>query len=137
MKVDSVHLVGAAVDNEEDELRERYGREIEHSCGLLVNYYSPEDNALGMFFPLKEGDRALGEGDIEHPDDAPSNYRSINVESELVSYDSDLVPDDEYGDNHSGCLGNIGPDGQLLDDGIMDIIVQQLETLHDSSTAGG
>ncbi|MCB1221899.1 MAG: DUF726 domain-containing protein [Planctomycetales bacterium] len=133
LQVDSVHLVGAAVDNEEVELRERYGRAIERHCGFLVNYYSAEDNALGMFFPLKEADRALGESDIEHPADAPANYRSIDVSDELLEYDASGQVKEERGDNHSGCLGNISEEGELLDDGIMDVIVRQIRQLANRS----
>lgn len=121
--VDSVHLVGAAVDNEEVELGERYGAAIEGRCQLLVNYYSPADSKLGRFFPLMEGDRALGQADIEHADRAPGNCRSVDVRAELISYDQrgEPVPD-KLGENHSSYLGNRSPGGELLDDGVMDLV---------------
>ena len=130
LQIDSLHLVGAAVDNEEVELGKRYGKAIEQHAGLLVNYFSDEDNSLGIFFPLKEGDRALGEADIEHPQRSPANYKSVDASAELMSYDSDFNPcDADIGDNHSGCLGNLGPDGELLDDGIMDLVVARIARL--------
>jgi pimeloyl-ACP methyl ester carboxylesterase len=136
LQVDSVHLVGAAVDNDEVELRKRYGTAIERRTQWLYNYYSREDNSLGMFYPLKEGDRALGESGIEHRDRAPANYRGIDIEAELISYDRDGRPDAEPGDNHSGCLGNLAADGSLLDDGIMDVVVGQIEGQTGQSSAG-
>jgi pimeloyl-ACP methyl ester carboxylesterase len=136
-RVDSVHLVGAAVDNEEVELTERYGPAIEHRARILVNYYSLEDNALGIFYPLKEYDVALGERDIEHPQDAPRNYRSVKVDDQLIKYNDELQPEDEHrGDNHSGCLGNIGPAGELLDDGIMDLVTAEIRELYLATDSG-
>lgn len=135
LQLDSVHLVGAAVDNDEVELRERYGAAIERRTEYLYNYFSREDNSLGIFYPLKEGDRALGESDIEHRDQAPSNYVSIDIETELISYGKDGVVDPESGDNHSGCLGNLGEDGSLLDDGIMNIVVEQIKRQNQQDTA--
>ncbi len=130
LQVASVHLVGAAVDNEEVEQQQRYGIAVESRTQWLYNYYSREDNALGMFYPLKEGDRALGEGDIEHAERAPRNYQSIDIESELLEIDKSTgQPASETGDNHSACLGILGEDGELLDDGIMDVVLRQINRL--------
>jgi pimeloyl-ACP methyl ester carboxylesterase len=125
--VDSVLLVGAAVDNEEVELGERYGEAIERRAGALMNYFSPRDSKLREFFPFKEGDRALGQAGIEHSERAPKNYRERDVEDQLMSYDDSGRPEPgETGENHSGYLGNRGPDGQLLDDGVMDLVAAYL-----------
>lgn len=122
-RVDSVLLVGAAVDNEEVELGERYGAAIEHRTGALVNFYSPHDSKLREFFPFKEGDRALGQTGIEQPERAPANYSQRDVGDQLMSYDERGQPlPNEAGENHSGYLGNRGPDGKLLDDGVMDLV---------------
>ncbi len=128
--VDTVHLVGAAVDNEEVELGERYGAAIERRCRVLVNYFSPADSKLAMFFPFKEGDRALGQADIEHADRAPGNYRTLDVRTELISYDEAGSPEPgELGENHSGYLGNRSPGGELLDDGVMDLVAAEIAEL--------
>jgi pimeloyl-ACP methyl ester carboxylesterase len=121
--VSSVHLVGAAVENEEVEQGRRFGGAIAQECGALYNYFSPEDNKLTYYFPLKEGDRALGTTGIEHPDKQPGNYIGVNAQHELPKLsDSGKIDEDEYGDNHSGYLGTRDAAGKLIDDGVMDLI---------------
>ncbi len=127
LKLSSVHLVGAAVDNDEVQLDGPYGAAIEARSGRCYNYYSPEDNKLGFYYWPKEADRALGEGGIEHASQAPSSYRDVDVTAELRSYTKGgTLREAEEGDNHSGYLGNRGPDGRLLDDGVMDLVAQNI-----------
>jgi pimeloyl-ACP methyl ester carboxylesterase len=129
-KVDSVHLAGAAVDNEEVELGMRYGSAIENRVGKFYNYYSFEDNILGVLFPIKEGDRALGEMDIEHKDLRPFNYVAVDAEKELYTFDSEGKPlIDELGNNHMNCLGYIDAEGNLLDDGVMDLVARAIRAM--------
>ena len=128
--VASVHLVGAAVENEDVELGERYGEAVRDCCGMLWNYHSPEDNKLGYFFPLKEGDRALGLTGIEHSARAPENYRDVDASDELPAIGKDgSVDEDEAGDNHSGYLGTCDASGRLVDDGVMDLVAANITRL--------
>jgi len=137
-RVDSVLLIGAAVDNEEAEIGERYGAAIERRTGALVNYYSPRDSKLSQFFPFKEGDRALGQAGLEHLNRAPANYIEQDVAAELISYDARGRPlADETGENHSGYFGNRGSDGQLLDDGVMDLVAAYIGGLDREPAAAG
>jgi|GEM_PF-1997465 len=123
-KIDTVHLLGAAVDNEEVEVGERYGAAIEQRAGVVINYYSPVDKILGRFYPIKEADNALGKVDIEHPELRPANLVSQDVARELVPYDPEGRPVlSEVGEDHSCCLGYISRDGRLLDDGVLDRVV--------------
>lgn len=127
----SVHLVGAAVANDNVELGSRYGEAIEAQTGVLFNYYSREDNKLEAFFPLKEADRALGQTDIEHADKRPNNFIGVDAQSELLKFKADgQVDADETGDNHSGYLG-IRDDatGKLLSDGVMDLVARNVKLL--------
>lgn len=125
--VTSVHLVGAAVENEDVELGRRYGNAITNSCYALYNYYSPEDNKLTYYFPLKEGDRALGRTDIEHPAQKPPNYIGVNAQRELPKFnDGGKIDVEEYGDNHSGYLGTRDAAGRLIDDGVMDLVARNI-----------
>lgn len=123
----SVHLVGAAVENEDVETGERYGAAIATRCRRLYNYFSPEDNKLAYFYPLKEGDRALGLTGIEHAALAPPNYMDVDVTRELPEFDdAGQIEVDEYGDNHSGYLGTRDKQGRLLDNGVMDLVAENL-----------
>jgi esterase/lipase superfamily enzyme len=123
----SVHLVGASLQNSDVELGQRYGEAIQARCARLFNYYSPEDNKLGYYYPLKEGNRALGLTGILHKDRSPPNYFEIDARMELPKFDaSGNVDIDEYGDNHSGYLGTRDKEGQLLDDGVMDLVARNI-----------
>lgn len=128
--VSSVHLVGAAVGNEDVELGGRYGRAIQTQCGRCYNYFSPEDNKLGYYFPLKEGDRALGITDIEHAQRRPANYTGVDATRQLPKFDaSGKIDVDEYGDNHSGYLGTRDKQGRLIDNGAMDLVAGSIAGL--------
>ena len=126
-RVTSVNLLGAAVENEDVELGERYGRAIQLKARRCVNYYSPEDDALTKFYPVQALDRALGAVDIEHPENQPDNYESVDATAELVTFDAAgaEVPAD-LGDNHSGYLGSRDEAGHLRDDGVLDLVVRDI-----------
>jgi pimeloyl-ACP methyl ester carboxylesterase len=126
----SVHLVGAAVENDEIELDQRYGPAIEKCCTKLFNYYSREDNKLAYYYPLKEGSRALGLSDIEHPDNKPDNYFGVDAQHELPKLtETGVIDEDEYGDNHSGYLGTRNAAGKLIDDGALDLVAENINKL--------
>jgi esterase/lipase superfamily enzyme len=128
--VASVHLVGAAVENEEVELGQRYGQAIASRCQALYNYYSREDNKLTYYYPLKEIGRALGQTDVEHPENKPANYVSVDASHELPKItDSGAIDEEEYGDNHSGYLGTRDKHGKLIDNGAMDLVAENIAAL--------
>ena len=124
--VDSIHLVGAAIDNEEVELGKRYGEAIVRAAGIVFNYFSREDSKLGLFYWAKEGDRALGKADVEHRDRAPKNYVSIESSKELPEIDDagNVVSTGKLGRNHSGYLGTRNDKGELSDDGVMNLVAR-------------
>lgn len=125
--VDSVHLVGAALDNEEAQTDGRYGPGM-RAARHVVNYFSPEDSKLGLYFWAKEGDRALGKADLENSAAKPKNYSSHNVAPELPEVDDDgnVVPGGKSGTNHSGYLGTRNSRGELTDDGVMDVVFRDI-----------
>lgn len=128
-RIDSVHLLGAAVDNEEVQTDARYGAAIEAAVGNLYNYYNREDDILSNLYMSQEADQALGENDIEDPDKAPANYASRDVQP-LISDDTGGTGEaDEWnaGDDHSGYFGVLGPDGKLVHDGAMSRVVQDFK----------
>ncbi len=126
-KIDTVHMAGAAVDNEDVQTNSIYGRAIENRTVVFYNYFSIHDKVLGLFYPIKEGDRALGETGIENPEMAPSNYVSWDIQSELKIVDvQGRVSDENLGDNHMGCLGNRDADGNHVDDGLMNVVVENI-----------
>lgn len=109
-KIASVHLMGAAVDNEEVSMNSRdilddrtnlgspksdYGEAILEEVVRFYNFYSPEDNVLEphengnpalQIYPTFEGDLALGQSGKQTllTTKIPStNYADINVESQI------------------------------------------------------
>jgi len=136
--IDSIHMVGASVDNEEVQTNHLYGKAIENRVGTFYNYYSREDNVLGWLYLMKEGDRALGETDIENRNFAPSNYVSVDAHNELVSLDqSGQVSKGPKGDNHMGCLGLLDENGNVIDDGVMNLVAENILGMNGSQEEDG
>jgi pimeloyl-ACP methyl ester carboxylesterase len=127
-KIASVHLVGAAIDDEHLQADERYGTAIERRVGRFFNYYSPKDSKLGKYFPPLEADRAVGRHDLEDPSKAPKNYVSHDVTDELLTADEegDVDRNGERGRNHSAYLGIRRDDGKWVDDGCMDVVAKDI-----------
>lgn len=133
----SVHLMGAAVDDEEvstesidhfnpsssmqpNGVKFAYGQAIEQEVLRFYNLFDPEDNVLQFIYPYFEdnpffptgigGDRALGEiGKQKFGIVPPSNYNDTNVLNEIIS------DDDVDGDS-------------ITDDGICILIICSADT---------
>lgn len=110
----SVHLLGAAVDNEEvskdkrdididgtnwNTIKSNYGQAIEQEVQDFYNLYNPEDNAFEpnpvypfdpfQIYPSYEGDWALGQTGYQTIPynlflSLPKNYVQINVQDEIL-----------------------------------------------------
>jgi hypothetical protein len=125
-KVETVHLMGAAVDNEEIQTDYNYGKAVENQAGHCTNYWNDEDDILSdLYFP-EEGDQALGENNIEDASKAPKNFSSRDVKSEIsTDTDGDGEADESNaGDNHSGYAGVQDKNGKVTSDGCMDLVVK-------------
>lgn len=127
-KVTSVHLVGAAIDDEQLQTNEMYGKAIERHAGEFYNYFSPEDSKLGKYYPPMEADRAVGRHDLEEPEFAPANFHSRNVAVELkeVNANGDVDPNAAPGRNHSAYLGIRTDAGKWVDDGAMNVVAEDI-----------
>jgi esterase/lipase superfamily enzyme len=127
-KLATGHLVGAAIDNEQLQVDDRYGKPIEQRVERFYNYYSPRDSKLGKYYKPLEADRAIGRSDIEDRSKAPRNYSSKNVSSELLAVDGvgNPVPAGERGRNHSAYLGIRNDFGEWKDDGAMDVVARDI-----------
>jgi hypothetical protein len=106
----SVHLMGAAVDDEEvsknsndivndpkNDLRIKaaYGNAIENEAVKFYNLYNPEDDVLEgddeclflscqpIYYPKNEHDLALGQSGAQSGISIPKNYDQINVRSQI------------------------------------------------------
>jgi len=124
--VDSVHLVGASIDNELVQTDKRYGTAIENRVKYFYNF-STKDKVLGIFYRIKEGDMALGCWGIQNRDFIPRNYADVDAGPELKALDSrGNIDSGSTGDNHLGCLGLRRPTGELVDDGVMNLVAQSI-----------
>ena len=133
--VESVHLMGAAVDNEQvstnpsdadDPGEEVYGRSIESQVISFYNLFDTQDNALEEpYYPNYEGgETALGLNGAEQGISLPRNYQDVDVTKE-VSLLGDANGDNKcdlpnpfipnycsivvIGDNHLGYVGFVSP----------------------------
>jgi pimeloyl-ACP methyl ester carboxylesterase len=144
-KIESVHLMGAAVDDEQvstdpsdtDDLGEKvYGQAIESQVIRFYNLFNNEDNALQIPYPSAEGGEiALGLSGSEQGVSLPKNYQDVNVTKEIpLIVDAngdgkcDLTPLNctimSVGDNHLGYVGFVSAEtGNLIDDGAMNVTV--------------
>lgn|SRR5918994_1584015 len=114
-KIESVHLLGAAVDNEEvskdpfdivkDQTNEykinlfelkdpvtlngtklAYGQAIENEVVKFTNLFSSGDDPLEWFYPMAEkNDSALGLNGAEKGISLPTNYKETDVKDEIKS----------------------------------------------------
>jgi hypothetical protein len=145
-KVESVHLMGAAVDDEQvstdpsdaDDPEEAvFGQSIESQVNRFYNLFDMQDNALEIpYYPNYEGgETALGLNGAEQGISLPRNYQDVEVTEEIpLLIDAngdgkcDLVPFYctivSIGDNHLGYVGFASAsNGNLIDDGAMNITV--------------
>jgi Alpha/beta hydrolase of unknown function (DUF900) len=112
--IESVHLLGAAVDNEEvskdpfDIVKDQtngyiinlfelkspvilngtklaYGQAIENEVVKFTNLFSSGDDSLEWFYPLNENDSALGQTGAEKGISLPINYKEKDVKDEIKS----------------------------------------------------
>lgn len=122
-KVRSVHMIGAAVDDEEvTRTEDNFGFCIENEADEFHNKYNPKDDVLQYVYSLVELDHALGK--LGAPkENRPKNYKQENVEEEIIKdLDGDGIDENENtGDNHGGYIG-IMSDGVLVDNGAMEKI---------------
>ena len=170
LNISSVHLMGAAVDNEEVSMNPQdivsdqtnwgtvksdYGGAIEASVVKFYNLFNPRDkvlepNSINPFSPYQiyqsfEGDLALGQNGSQMfpPISLPSNYVDVNVTKEIPfnrNADNDAQYCDDLrllslnpavwscaitkaGDSHYGYFGFRLNGTQIVDDGVMNIVV--------------
>jgi Alpha/beta hydrolase of unknown function (DUF900) len=149
-KVESVHLMGAAVDDEQvsmdpsdaDDPGEKvYGQSIESQVIRFYNLFDTQDNALEEPYPYYEGgETALGLNGAEQGVSLPRNYQDTDITKE-ISLLNDANGDNQcdlpnpiipnyctitlIGDNHLGYVGFVGSmnGDNLVDDGAMNIVV--------------
>jgi pimeloyl-ACP methyl ester carboxylesterase len=124
LRLTSVHVLGAAVDDGIISTRSGYGIAIQNQANEFHNKFSPEDDILeGVYF---DSDHALGENGGDRRVLWPSTYDEEDVSDELIR-DSDGDGRDDpgrnCGDNHMGYIGVEDAGGRLIDDGAIDEIV--------------
>ncbi len=105
--VTSVHLMGAAVDDEEVSkdlsyilkspaivknmsewydvfgIKSAYGKAIENVTLKFYNLFDPKDKALIRFYTMDENDTALGLKGAQMNTTLPSNYKQIDVQNKI------------------------------------------------------
>jgi pimeloyl-ACP methyl ester carboxylesterase len=124
LRLASVHVLGAAVDDGIISARSNFGIAIENQADEFHNKFSTEDDILEeVYF---DSDRALGESGGDRNVPWPSTYDEEDVLDELIRDSNGDGRDDlgrNCGDNHHGYIGVEDTRGRLIDDGAIDEIV--------------
>jgi esterase/lipase superfamily enzyme len=134
--IESVHLMGAAINDKSTSKNELFGNAIAHTVNHFYNLYDPEDNMLKIAFKDLEKQNTLGLLGLNPTQPRPSlNYTEYNVRFEIPPYSNangtaqpDCLDDRVvgWGDNHCGYTGFRQPkpfDNILRDDGAVNVVV--------------
>jgi hypothetical protein len=120
-------------------IKSAYGKVIENVTLKFYNLFDPRDKALIRFYTIDENDTALGLKGKQEGTIPPSNYNQTDVQDQILAladtdadgkYDLGLNESEpvEKGDNHAGYFGFTNMTNNkkvLIDDGAMDVVVEQ------------
>jgi pimeloyl-ACP methyl ester carboxylesterase len=82
-KIESVHLLGAAVDSDVVGLNQTYGEAIESVVTIFHNKHNYKDNTLKVYYFNFEGNQALGQIGAGNAILLPENYCEEDVTNEV------------------------------------------------------
>jgi hypothetical protein len=145
--IESVHLMGAAINDKATAKNEPFGNAVAHTVNHFYNLYDPEDNMLKISYQSTEKQNALGLLGLKNSQQqSPSaNYTEQNVRFEIPPYrdaNGTAQPDcldnmvSGWGDNHCAYIGFRQPkpfDNILRDDGAINVVVADWGTPPSSS----
>jgi esterase/lipase superfamily enzyme len=131
----SVHLIGAAINDESTSKNTPFGNAIENTVNTFYNLYNSEDTALKGTYVNTENQNPLGLYGLKKGEPLPANYTERDVKFEIPPlkmangiyqsfWDKEVSG---WGDNHSGYIGfrEHYPFSRLLkDDGAINLIVE-------------
>jgi pimeloyl-ACP methyl ester carboxylesterase len=128
-RVNSVHLLGAAVNPEAISITQGFGNSIRNEIDEFHNKYSIQDDTLEGAYRNTEGRIALGEeGARGWASGLQGIYHQQEVSIELSrDVDGDGINDKEnFGDNHMGYAGVVNQNtGRVTSDGVMNLLVSE------------
>ena len=134
-KIASVHLIGAAINNQLIAKNTPFGNAIVNIVDKFYNLYNPKDDGLEVNQLIENHDPLGLVGAAKGT--APLNYNDTNVAYEIPPF-SDADGDGNVeecfeknnpvlsrGDNHCGYIGFRQPfAGSLIDDGAMNVVAR-------------
>lgn len=113
-KVASIHVLGAAVDDQEVAKTEGFGESIENIVGEFHNKFSSKDYVLSVLYKIEEGNQALGESGAQDGIDLPENYHQEDVTEEVgndhLGYISSSKDSDANDPESDGVMDNVTND---------------------------
>lgn len=129
-RVDSVHLLGAAVNPEAISITQGFGNSIRNEVDQFHNKYSIQDDTLERAYRNTEGRIALGEegAQVWSSSGLQGIYYQQEVSIELSrDVDGDGINDKEnFGDDHMGYAGVVNQNtGRVTSDGVMNLLVSE------------
>jgi esterase/lipase superfamily enzyme len=133
--IKSVHLLGAAINNELILDNNPFGNAINDTVEKFFNLYNPEDDGLEINRLIEKHNPLGAVGAPNQP--IPKNYKDTNIMNEILAL-SDADGDGNLeecfeengvalvkGDNHCGYIGFREPfSNSLLDNGAIDVVVR-------------
>jgi esterase/lipase superfamily enzyme len=128
-KVDSVHLLGAAVNPQAISTTQGFGNAIKSEINKFYNKYSTEDDILEKDYRNTEGSISLGEGGAQGWQSGLQDiYHEQEVSNEIsCDVDGDGINDkDNLGDDHMGYAGVVNQNtGEVTSDGAMNLLINE------------
>ena len=128
-RVDSVHLLGAAVSPASISLTHGFGNAIRDEVNEFHNKYSIQDDALEGAYYRTEGHRALGQVGFQSLASGLQDiYHQQEVSRELPpDIDGDGINEkDNFGDDHMGYGGVVNQNtGEVINNGVMDLLINE------------
>lgn len=126
-KVDTVHLLGAAVNPSAISITQGFGNAIRNEADEFHNKYSVQDDVLEEDYRTTERHIALGEeGAVGWASGLPGIYHQQEISIELSpDVDGDGINEkDNFGDDHMGYAGVVNQNtGRVTSDGAMNLLV--------------
>ena len=128
-KVDSVHLLGAAVNPSAISLTQGFGNAIRNEVDEFHNKYSIQDDVLEEDYRTTERHIALGEEGVRGwASGLQGIYHQQEISIELSpDVDGDGINDKEnLGDDHMGYAGVVNQNtGRVTSDGVINLLVNE------------
>jgi hypothetical protein len=129
IKIDSVHLLGAAIENSLVSKNNNFGNYIENNVDNFFNFYSFNDHVLKTTKKLNRINNPMGMiGTKNISDELPFNFYERNVTKKLTEFKINYKKN-YFINDHSIYVGYTDEHDNLIFDGVVSLIIQDWQDL--------